>query len=238
MVLPKPQHYTARVSAKVPLTNKVWAVTFTLENPQELHFIAGQSMMLHITDGINRSMSIASPPRDIKNILMCHDVSPMGPGSKWTLGLNVGDQVSLVAPLGMFVLDNQSHRKKVMIATGTGIVPFRSMIMDYLAGPATRQNEVVLYWGLRHEEDIYWREEFEALAGKYPNFHFVLTLSKPTETWAGHRGRVTDHLFVEEKNFIDTDFYLCGSKAMVDEVKKALFSRNVPNTQVKQELFF
>ncbi len=271
MVLPKSQQCTATVSSKVKLTEHVYLVTFAMQNPPELPFVAGQTMMLHIAEGVNRSMSIASPPSDSRNILMCHDVSPMGAGSHWTLGLSVGDTVSFMAPLGAFVLDKESPRKKVFIATGTGVAPFRSMLLDVFAlrsqknfdpssisfqsvhqrSPHEKMNpdnppaggslpaqEYVLYWGLRFEEDVYWQEEFTNLSQKYPNFHFVLTLSKPTPTWSGKRGRVTDHVFVEEKNCMETDFYLCGNKAMVAEMREALFARNVPKEQVKTELFF
>ncbi len=236
MVFPNPQQYTAVVSSKEKISDHVYLVTFDLTDPGEIQFTAGQSLMLHIAEGINRSMSIASPPSQSHSLLMCHDVSPMGPGSKWTIGLAVGDKVTLVAPLGAFVLDTQSHRKKVMIATGTGIVPFRSMLLDYLEHGGT--DEVTLYWGLRYETDVYWRSEFEEISRKYPNFHFVLTVSKPTETWAGHRGRVTDHIFVHEQNIPGSDFYLCGSKEMVAEMKEKLVMHSVPKEQVKSELFF
>ncbi len=239
MVLPKSQHCTAHVFAKVKLTETVYTVTFVLENPSELHFIAGQTMMLHISDETNRPMSIASPPTDSHTILMCHDIRPMGPGSRYTLGLSIGDQVSFVAPIGMFTLDGESHRKKVMVATGTGIAPFRSMLFDYLEQGGT--DDMTLYWGLRYEKDIYWQKDFTDLSQRYQNFHFVLTLSQPTDEWQGsaswRRGRVTDHVF-DEANLAGGDFYLCGSKAMVDEVKEGLLSRNVPKEQIKTELFF
>lgn len=232
----KPQRYTANVRSKQKLTDNIYLVTFDLENPSELQFIAGQSMMLHVAEGINRSMSIASPPSETRTLLMCQDVSPMGPGSKWTMGLSVGDTVSFMAPLGVFILDTQSHRKKVMIATGTGVVPFRSMLLDYLEHGGT--DDVILYWGLRFEKDIYWQDEFEHLSQTYPNFRFVLTLSKPSEDWVGHRGRVTDHIFVHEQNLPGSDFYLCGGKGMVDEMKEKLLVHSVPKEQIKTELFF
>lgn len=236
VALPRVQQCTAQVLSKEKLTDTVWAVTFGLKDPPEIHFVAGQTMMLHIAEGVNRSMSIASPPSSSRVLFMCHDVSPMGPGSKWTIGLAIGDSVSLMAPLGMFVLDTQSHRKKVMVATGTGAAPFRSMLLDYLEHGGG--DEVTLYWGLRFEQDIYWQKEFTALSVQYPNFHFFLTLSKPTDTWQGNKGRVTDHVFVEEKNLLDSDFYLCGNKAMISEMKEKLLAQKVPKEQIKTELFF
>lgn len=260
MVFPKPHHCTAVVSSKTKLTEKVYLVTFAMKDPPELDFVAGQTMVLHIAEGINRSMSIASVPSDPKNIVMCHDVSPMGPGSKWTLGLSVGDSVSFMAPLGAFVLDKESPRKKVFVATGTGVVPFRSMLLDVYSStnnelnpniriPSQLSNShirtdslfvdtIVLYWGLRYEEDIYWKDEFEKIEKEHPNFRFVFTLSKPTQNWLGKKGRVTDHVFSEEKNLPACDVYLCGNKEMVREVKDKLLALNVPKEQIKQELFF
>jgi len=116
--------------------------------------------MLNAAPGVNRSMSIASAPSDKTHILMCHDVSPNGPGSQWTINHNVGDQATFIAPLGMFVMDKESHRKKIMVATGTGVAPYRSMFIDYLENGGT--DDITLYWGLRHEEDVYWRVSFRS----------------------------------------------------------------------------
>ena len=62
----------------------------------------------------------------------------------------------------------ESHRKKVMIATGTGIAPFRSMLFDYLGNGGT--DDITLYWGLRHEEAVYWLDELTDLSLKYRIF--------------------------------------------------------------------
>ncbi len=233
--LPKPQHYTAKVLSKEQVAKNIYLVIFALQNPSELHFLAGQTMMIHVGDETNRSMSIASPPRDSRTILMCHDIRPMGPGSRYTLGLSIGDVVSLVAPIGMFTLNGESHRKKVMVATGTGVAPFRSMLFDYLEHGGT--DDVTLYWGLRFAKDIYWQKEFIDLSATYQNFHFILTLSQPTDEWQGSRGRVTDHVF-DDANLGGSDFYLCGSRAMVDEVKQGLLARTVPQEHIKTELYF
>lgn len=220
------QKIQVEVIKKEQVTEKVYFVTFRLVNPATIEFHAGQNMMLMCGNATNRTMSIASPPLQKNELLMIHDVSPMGPGSKWTLGLTVGDTATIVAPTGGALSFIDSPKKKIMVATGTGVAPFHAMIMD------RPQLSMVLYWGLRYESDVYWKEEFEKLVP------FYLTLSKPSDTWKGLRGHVTEHVLEMEKDIVNSEFYLCGSKAMIEEVRTKLLERNVPKEQIKTELFY
>lgn len=233
---PRPQKCTAVIESKTQLAKNIYLVNFRMKTPSTIAFLPGQTISLHVGDGVNRSMSIASLPEDSVHILMCHDVSPMGPGSQWTLSHAVGDEATFMAPLGIFIMDTESHRKKVFIATGTGIAPYRSMIRDYLKNGGT--DDVTLYWGLRHEEDVYWDDEFTELSRSYPNFRYVLTLSRASDAWSGKRGRVTDHVTQEEQNLPGSDFYLCGNKQMILDMEAQLVSAGVPKTQIFKELYF
>lgn len=217
---------TVEVIKKEQVTEKVYFVTFKLVDPPTIDFRAGQNMMLMISPGVNRTMSIASPPSEKNELLMVHDVSPRGPGSKWTLGLKVGDKATIVAPTGGILSFIDSPWKKVMIATGTGIAPFHSMILDKPTLP------MVLYWGMRFETDIYWKDEFETV------LPFHLALSKPSKNWKGLRGHVTEHVLENEKDMQNSEFYLCGNKAMIEELRTKLLERNVPKEQIKTELFY
>jgi len=191
--------------------------------------------MLYIAPGVNRTMSIASPPPQKNSITLIHDVSPMGMYSKWTLAAKVGDPMEFMGPLGVFMLDRESHRNKIFVATGTGVAPFYGMGVDYLSSGGT--DDVTLYWGLRCEEDIFWQKEFEQLMQKYPNFRFVLTLSQPAESWQGKRGHVQDYVF-SQLNHRDADYYMCGNRVMTDDMRAKLKDAGVPDTQVKFELFY
>jgi CDP-4-dehydro-6-deoxyglucose reductase, E3 len=235
MMLQKPQQLQAVIEKKEQLTSDVFLVTFKLVTPPEISFIAGQTFMLTVDNNVKRMMSIANPPSFKNHIVLCHDTSPNGPASQWTRARKVGDTALLMAPFGMFVLDKESHRKKVLIATGTGIAPFRSMVLDYLEHGGT--DDITIYWGLRHEDDIYLISDFEKISAQYPQFRLVLTLSKPSPDWKGTVGRVTDHVVQEEKNLAGTDFYLCGNHNMVKEIEAQLAERNVPKQQVHKEVF-
>lgn len=229
------QKITLEVSAKEKVTEKVYFVTFRPISPTEFSYKAGQNMMLMIAPGVNRTMSIASAPTS-NEILMVHDVSPMGPGSQWTLGLKVGDQATIVAPTGGALSFVDSPKKKVMIATGTGIAPFHSMIIDRLAHDTHAQ--LALYWGQRYEADVYWKDEFDRIAREHPSFLWKQILSKPTEAWQGPKGHVTEHVLQDERDVQNSEFYLCGNKGMIEEVRARLIEQGVPAIQIKTELFY
>jgi CDP-4-dehydro-6-deoxyglucose reductase len=198
MNVPKPQRYTVKILKKEKLTDTVLLCTFRTITPDSLVFTPGQYASFIIDEKTRRQYSFCSAPKDPSRFEIAIDTSPMGPGSKFFLSINEGDQPVCIAPLGTFVFDVQSFRKKVLIATGTGIAPFRSMVIDYLTRGGT--DDITLYWGMRHESDLYWVGEFQELSVKYPNFRFILTLSKPLDSWQGKRGRVTAHVSQEEQN--------------------------------------
>lgn len=230
------QKYTATVTKKEKVSSKVYCLTFTLVSPPALSFKAGQNIMLMIAPGINRTMSIASSPSTPESILIAHDVAPQGPGSLWTEHLKIGDTATFVAPTGGVLSLLPTNNRKVLIATGTGIAPFRAVLYDYLEKPHTAP--IVLYWGVRFMEDLFWQDEFDALAKTHADFSWQLIYSKPPEEWVGPKGHVTEFVLEHEKDMENSEFYICGNKAMVDEVQAVLLERKVPNEHIKRELFY
>jgi len=241
--LPTPQKFLSRLESIEKISSKVYLERFELIEPKEISFSSGQTVMLYVAPACagrpaaNRAMSIASPPSEKTSITLIHDVSPMGPYSRWALSAKIGDPMEFMGPLGAFILDRGSDRKKVFVATGTGIAPFHSMIFN-----EPFSDPCVLYWGLRHEEDIFWQKELEEFCSSHPNFQFVLTLSKPTALWqesaSRRKGHVGDYLFTDIKDLPGTDFYLCGNKTMIGDMRAKLKVANVPDIQVKFELFY
>lgn len=229
MIVPK--RHQATVISNIRMSSKVYVARFRVEDTP-FSFAAGQYGSFILAPTVRRNFSFATPP-DGAEFEICADVTPKGPGSVWLTNLTTGDRVEFLGPLGKFVVDKKSLRPKVFVATGTGIGPIRSMVHDLLA-----HYELFLYWGLRFEDDVFWNQEFLGLTKKHVNFHYTLTLSKPTIAWKGVDGRVTDHLFDQKEPLSNFDFYLCGSREMVNDVTNHLLAKNVPNEQIKIELFY
>ena len=86
-------------------------------------------------------------------------------------------------------------------------------------------------FGNRYDEDILYKEEFEELARKYPNFHNVFTVSRP-KTWTGEK----DYVQVMLKKYIqgpkDTHIYICGLTNMINEVQKTALEMGFTKEQI------
>lgn len=233
----KPETYTAIVSSVVNMAGDFYVVTLLLTNPSTIAFIAGQYVIFQIgPPKLRHTLSIASSPKNSGAIEILQSVAPMGGGSRWLLGLKAGDTVQFLGPLGKFILEKESRYQKVFVATGCGLAPLRSMILDYLETGGKAQ--VLLYWGLRFETDLFWQEELEDLALRYPNFHAITTLSKPGASWTGETGRVTDHVIEKTPELPSSEYYLCGTRQMIVDMRGLLTENGVPPEQIFTEAFF
>lgn len=239
MMFPKPQQYRAVVVSTKRLDGKVQDVRFRVTGPLGFEYLAGQYCSFFVGTATRRTYSLSTQP-GTDEIGVCVNTIPGGLGSQWLLGLTPGDTVEFLGPLGRFVVDKASPKKKVFIATGTGISPIHSMILDVLLNhePSTSGHALALYWGLRYEEDIFWKEEFENLSKKYTKFQFHLTLSRSGPSWTGMQGRVTELVEVHEKDISANEYYLCGSRQMIYDMRAMLLSHSIPEEQIKSEHFY
>jgi len=206
---------------------------FVFEAPEvnELYFVPGQFVSFTERLGdkkITRPYSIASAP-DGNRFELCLNLVEDGFFSPHLFAMKPGGTVEMSAPLGYFVLRNPG-RDAVFVATGTGIAPFRSMLRAYLGQGDAR--ELTLIFGVRYEQGLMYRNEFEQLEKQHPNFHFRATLSRPEPGWKGRTGHVQKHLLEAIGGRRDLDVYVCGLKLMVDDVRALLKSLGFDRKQI------
>lgn len=225
-----------KVEYKELLAGNTWIVG--IELPEVIDFIPGQFVSLKVNDGnLRRAYSVASLPGS-KTVDLVIDVSPMGVGSKYVLGLKVGDEVDILGVLGKFVVESSVLNSKeiVFLGTGTGVVPFKPMIEDLLKNKHY-QGQVNLIWGMRYEKDLYWVKEIDKLQRDYYNFHFEVALSRPGEDWPGMRGHVGDVVEKLNCDWKNSYAYLCGNMEMIMEMKVVFISKGVPEEKIIYERF-
>lgn len=178
---------------------------------------------------IRRAYSIASSSRI--NEFMDFYISLVSTGALTPrlFTLNIGDRIWLGPKIsGMFTLDQVVKGKNVlMFATGTGLAPYISMLTSELTCGSPRRFAVA--HGAYHSWDLGYRSELLALQHLCPNLSYLATIDRPEDEpvpWNGYTGWVQDlwknGVVAKTWGFqptpADTDVFLCGNPAMIDEM--------------------
>lgn len=233
-----PQPFKAKLEDKIVHNDKFTELHFELVEPNNLEFTAGQYVSIKVDEkGTRRSYSICSSP-DIKHgFELLLDVSPDGVGTKYLTGLNPGDEIELLAPLGQFVIAPDTEEESIVfVATGSGITPVWSMLLDLLQVKHD-QRQIYLHWGVRYVDSLIWLDRIQDLEASFSNFHFHPVVSRPVEEWTLCRGRVTDCLATHELP-PSAGYYLCGGKPMIESVVQLLSEKGVGPNHIHHEKFF
>ena len=122
-------------------------------------------------------------------------------------------------PLGTFTLQ-ESEKPVIMLATGTGFAPIKSLLRHMIAIGSRRP--VHLYWGARHEADLYQLQEAADLIAELPDARFTPVLSRPSESWAGARGYIQQHVLTDYADLSAFEVYACGSSKMIMGAQQVL----------------
>jgi ferredoxin-NADP reductase len=203
-------------------------LVFAIDNMEKFDFAAGQFISLvGPKDGktITRAYSLASAPRKNEFDLCLNRVED-GFFSNLLCDMKEGETVKFHGPHGLFVLRNPL-RDSILVATGTGIAPIRGFVQWLFDDSHHHGKEIYLVYGTRYQVDIYYRDYFELIAHDFPNFHYIVTLSRPEDSWKGARGYVQEHMrrIVEsrpESERKNLDAYICGLNDMISATRKML----------------
>ena len=237
--------YNARLSRWDVVSDGLVICGVTLDG-EPFPFTPGQYNTLGLDDAdgktILRPMSISSPSTDLSEYEFF--IRHVGEGDFTPLlwELEVGDPLFMKGAKGKFVLQDDG-KKCLVVASGTGLAPFMSMIETLLATGESR--EIHLLHGASHEHDLAWREwltEIEA-DGRLP-LHYAPTISRPAENpnWEGLTGRVEAVVAGElDRDGLapaDTTIYLCGNPDMITAVEELALARGFPPEQIRKELYW
>lgn len=222
--------FQAKVSRVRDLTPDVRELELTLCEPKEIVFKAGQFISFDVLKKgyphpVTRPYSIVSPPSISERVLLLFNLVPEGPGSTYLFSLRESDPVSFKGPAGSFYLREDRAKRILFVGTGTGIAPLRSMILCQLERNAPQS--LILFWGVRSERDLYYQDEFQVLAARYPQFSFVTTLSQSGHDWTGDRGRVSALVQERVVSVRDLAVYLCGNGNMIKDVTALIHAKGL-----------
>lgn len=234
----QPSVFRAQLVRARPLTPLVRELTFACGQDSPLTFEAGQwvqalvppdaSEASNASPGtvLKRAYSIASPPNAHGEFVLAVTRVPGGPVSNFLHALPVGDHLEFQGPQGFFTRRQPAGTPSLWVATGTGLSPLRSMLLHEESLQTASHHGVLL--GVRYEEDILYRDEFEQLAACHPSrIRFDVTLSQGSPHWLGLRGYVQAHVQACWEALRDTTgqephVYICGLAKMVSAVRDVL----------------
>jgi ferredoxin-NADP reductase len=246
---------TARLERKECISEiaQCYHFEFVVEGRESFSFVPGQFVSGVAVDASGkeqtRAYSLASAPRE-NRFELCVNRIQDGFFSNHLADLPdlpIGAAIQIHGPHGNFIL-REPLTDSILVATGTGVAPMRSFLQWIFPEDGSDRSDGKQFWlvyGTHYESELYYRKEFEALAARHANFHYLPTLSRAPKSWTGLSGHVDEHvsriveeraarlgqrlpiapsdpgLLARELNF-DINAYVCGLFDMVSGVRERL----------------
>jgi ferredoxin-NADP reductase len=222
----KAENFDVRIASAYLIAPAVRQMMLERVGEGSVDFDPGQwvNLVLPLSGGdVRRAYSIASEPDGSNRFEIAVTRVETGAGSKYLHDLPEGSVISAIGPHGLFTRMADDPHPALFVGTGTGVTPLRSMIRA-----AIRHQSGAPLWlllGVRYEEDILYREEMESLVTTHPEVRFVVTLSRPGQTWTGGSGYVQNHVpallrALESKSGAAPHVFVCGLERMVKSVRE------------------
>lgn len=245
--MPPAHWYTGIVTQIEDLAPRVKSFHLSIPEVEIFSFKPGQFVTFDLPVGEKRiqrwrSYSIASAPSETNEIELCIVHFEHGLGSSYFFEqVELGTQLKFKSAEGGFMLPDVIDHDLVMICTGTGIAPFRSMIQDIFQKKMPHK-KIHLIFGTRKKDDILYIVEWEALMNTLPDFKFDVSLSREqnlNNTPYLHTGYVHPIYQNEYANVrSDVHFYICGWSKMIDQAVANLFlDMKYSRNQIHYELY-
>jgi ferredoxin-NADP reductase len=215
--------------------------SIVLELPEWGGHRAGQHVDVRLTaeDGYQaqRSYSIASGPEDRELVLTVERLED-GEVSPYLVDeLRPGDELELRGPIGgYFVWERSLGGPLQMVAGGSGVVPFRSMLRHWAAGE--RAVPTGLLYSSRTLPDVIYHDELTRVGSDGAEVRVALTREWP-EDWEGHRGRIDRALLEQSIRPADEKplIYVCGPTSFVEAVAQTLVDIGHAPADIRTERF-
>jgi len=215
----------SRVTTIQRPTADVALLTLQLPATETFRFHAGQYIELILKDGKRRSYSMANAPhsasalelhiRHLSGGLFTDHVFGAG-----ATAMKEREILRLEGPFGSFFLREDSQLPIVMLASGTGFAPIKSIVEHMVQQNIHRP--ITLYWGGRRPSDLYMNELVEQWAKTIPDFSYVPVISDalPEDGWAGRTGFVHRAVMQDFPDLSGYQVYACGAPIVVDSARR------------------
>ncbi|HEY8683646.1 MAG TPA: FAD-binding oxidoreductase [Rhodanobacter sp.] len=241
-------HFQLRLVDSRMLASSVRHLVFERVDGQPLAFVPGQFLQVHFhyDDGsaTKRSYSVATVgdgSSPVQRIEIAVSYVDGGAATNLLGALAHEGIIDASGPYGRFCLqDGDVHPRYLLLATGTGVTPYRAMLPQIEKLLAKGDRQVVLLYGARSEAELLYGEEFEAFAQQHPGFlyHGCLSRQPRTAPRSTDRSGHVQHVLAEFGPSAERDIaYLCGNPNMVDAAFATLKEFGLPVPQIRREKY-
>lgn len=209
-----------------------------------LSFTPGQFITIHFEHNdktLKRSYSLANSPRSTPELEFAAGFIASGPGTELLFNLKLGATLEASGPFGRLILKDQDPHRYILVATSTGITPYRAMLPELKhrlnCNPAL---QVVLLQGVQKKADLLYHDEFKLFAKAHAGFtyHACLSQEAPSNLEENQHQGYVQHLFPKLSLSKDNDLvYLCGNPSMVDDAFTLLKDAEFTVQQIIREKY-
>jgi CDP-4-dehydro-6-deoxyglucose reductase, E3 len=223
----------SKINSIEKLTDDVLKITLRIPPNSNFKFNSGQYVNI-IKGNITRSYSIANSS-DHKNQLefFIKNFENGLMSAYFFKEAKINDLLRLEGPIGTFFLRNSSLENIILLATGTGIAPIKSILEGLDKSHKKYQNKN--FWvivGARYQEDLFWKPNLKNLYIKY-----IPVLSREDNDWNGAKGYVQDIVLKQQIDLENTQVYACGSNDMIKSAKELFFKNNLKGNNFFSDAF-
>jgi ferredoxin-NADP reductase len=236
------QKFNLILGAREFITPRVMKFSLAREDGAKFEYTPGQFITLHLPWQdmvLRRSYSIATPARqagEAGEIEIAVTAVEGGRATDVMSNLRPGARIEATGPFGRFVLRDDPPVRYVLVATGTGVSPYRSMLPALSETLAAPGYSVDLLLGVRSREELLFGPDFEQFAERHSGFRFSPSFSRRPDDGA-HHGYVQQKLaqmpLDPEKDIV----YLCGNPDMIDEAVAHLKALGFNNPHIRREKY-
>lgn len=225
-----------RVVGKEQLNHDVVRLYLKLPDNQRLQFFAGQYLDFILRDGRKRAFSIANAPHDDDLIELHVRHVPGGEFTDFVFdSMKEKTILRIQAPLGTFILREDSERPIVLMGGGTGFAPIKGMIEHAFHVGIDRPMH--LYWGARARRDIYLPDLPLEWMREHPSLTYTPVLSEPDADWEGRTGFVHEAVVADHPDMMGFDVYMSGPPVMVEAGRAAFEARGLTMDHMFSDAF-
>lgn len=235
------QKFDLILTSREFITPRVMKFSLAREHGDRFEYTPGQFITLHLPWEdmvLRRSYSIATPAvqaGSAEEIDIAVTIVEDGRATSVLSNLRPGARIEATGPFGRFVLRDDPPARYVLVATGTGVSPYRAMLPE-LAGRLSEPGySAQLLLGVRNSDELLFGADFERFAEEWADFDFAPSFSR--DPHAAQYGYVQQHL---ARLLLDPGrdiVYLCGNPDMIDEAVAHLKATGFDNTHIRREKY-